>query len=205
MNVPVLTIAGFALVAYLLGSVNLTIIFCRIRRIEGVTAVGSKNPGVTNLARVAGWPSAVFVLVLELVKAVLAIRLSFLLDIGGGASDLTATMMLPYVIGNRFPLFHRFKGGKGVAAAVGAVLAVDPRVMLLGGCVFIVAFIISKRVSVGSLSMALSYPFIAWLLGGASVLVAVTAILLGWLLVTHRENLGRLVRGTEPPLKVKGK
>jgi glycerol-3-phosphate acyltransferase PlsY len=102
------------------------------------------------------------------------------------------------LLGNLFPLFHRFKGGKGVAAAVGAFLALSPPVMLLGGGVFIAVYAVWRRVSAGSLAMVCAYPLLSWWLDGRPALVAVSVTVSLVLFFTHRANLARLFRGEEP-------
>jgi glycerol-3-phosphate acyltransferase PlsY len=189
-------IAVYALFAYLVGSINLTIVLARAFRLQDPRASGSGNPGVTNLYRAAGLKASGPVLMLDLGKAFLVIHGANAV----GLSDVAPFFALPYVLGNLFPLFHGFKGGKGVAAVVGAFLAIDPVVMLAGGGVFILMLALTRRVSVGSMAMVLSYP--AWILalGGERSSLVTSAILGVVVLATHRANLARLLRGQEPKL-----
>jgi glycerol-3-phosphate acyltransferase PlsY len=182
--------------AYLLGSVNLTIAAARIFGISNLKSTGSGNPGATNLFRAAGAKVAVPVLILEIAKACLALLPArFFL----GTTD-QALCILPFLFGNLFPVFHRFKGGKGVAAAVGAMLAADYRIMLLAGIAFIATFILFRRVSVGSLTMVLAYPVLIYGFHGVGVFFCVGIALAAVIFTTHRANIGRLVRGEEPRL-----
>jgi glycerol-3-phosphate acyltransferase PlsY len=189
-------IAVYVLLAYLVGSINLAILLTRAFHLQDPRGAGSSNPGVTNLYRTAGIKVAGPVLMLDLGKAFLVIHGAGLV----GLLELAPFFALPYVLGNLFPLFHGFRGGKGVAAVVGTFLAIDPVVMLAGGGVFILMLVLTRRVSVGSMAMVLSYP--AWIiaLGGALSSLITAAILGVVLLATHRANLARLLRGKEPKL-----
>ncbi len=187
---------GCGLWAYLIGSVNITIAVSALLRIRGLRDTGSKNPGVTNLFRVAGAKVAVPVLVLEIAKAFVALLVPrFIL-----APQLIPYLAILFLLGNLFPLFHGFRGGKGVAATVGAMLVLDYRVMLLGGIGFILVFLLFRRVSAASLSMALSYPLLSYLFWGPGPMMGVTVGLFAVLSATHRSNIKRLVEGTEPRL-----
>jgi glycerol-3-phosphate acyltransferase PlsY len=188
---------GCGVFAYIVGSVNLTIAAVRLFHIEGLSDAGSKNPGVTNLFRIAGAKAAMPVLILELAKAFIALMPPRFFHV----SEIAPYLVLPFVIGNLFPLFHGFRGGKGVAATVGALLVLNYRVMLLGGVVFILTFVLFRRVSVSSLSMALSYPFLTYAFIGRGPLLFVCVGLCAILFVTHRSNLKRLIEGKEPRLK----
>ncbi len=182
--------------AYLIGSANLTIVAARLFGITNLKAAGSGNPGVTNLFRTAGAKIAVPVLVMEVAKAYLAL-LPVQRFLG---TEAQAICILPFLFGNLFPVFHRFKGGKGVAAAVGAMLAVDCRVMLLAGLVFIAVFALFRRVSVGSLSMVLAYPVLIFIFHGTGIFFYVGLAVAVVIFATHRGNIGRLLRGEEPRL-----
>ena len=108
------------------------------------------------------------------------------------------------IIGHAWPIYFRFKGGKGIAVAGAISLMLDWRHFLIVLGVFLVGAIVSKRVSVGSLCASLAYPFAFWILGEVSVLrfilSALIVITVFWL---HRENIKRLAKGEEPPFKFK--
>ena len=183
--------------AYAVGSVNLAVIASRLFRIQGLRETGSGNPGVTNLFRIAGAKIAVPVLLLEIAKAfVVAIPV-----VHFTSSMVSVLWILPFLLGNLFPLFHAFKGGKGVSAAVGALLVADWRIMLLGGCGFILMFLLFRRVSVGSLSMALCWPGAALLFHGPGMFAATAGVMTAIIFITHRENIRRLIAGEEAPTR----
>ncbi len=198
---PLLLVSSLALAAYLIGSANLSVIASTLLGIHHLREKGSGNPGATNLLRVKGWPVAVPVLLLDLGKAFGAIWLAHLVAL----PQIAPMLALPLLLGNLYPVFHRFKGGKGVAATVGAFLAIDFRIMLLGGAVFWVVLGIYRRVSLGSICMVVSYALWAWLFS-APVNTLVTALTVAVIIVlTHRANIERLLNGQEPKLGHKAK
>ncbi len=173
---------GVAIGAYLIGSVNLTLVACRLLKIADPRAGGSGNPGVTNLYRTAGLKAAAPILLIDLGKAAGVIWGAHLAGLG----HLAPAFALPYLLGNLYPVFHGFKGGKGVAAVVGVFIAIDYRVMLAAGGIFIPVFIATRRVSVGSLSMALSYPLWALVFGASPLEIIVAGTIGAVLFFTHR-------------------
>lgn len=185
---------AIALGAYLLGSINFSIATCRLLGVDDPRRRGSGNPGATNLLRTVGWKIATPVLALDLAKAYVAVWAASKL----GRSDIAPAMAMPLLFGNIFPLFHRFRGGKGVAAAAGAFLAIDPIAFLVGGAIFAIAVAAGRRISVGSMAMVASYPVTLWLIGGSQVAVATGGAVIAVVAVTHRGNISRLARGLEP-------
>jgi acyl phosphate:glycerol-3-phosphate acyltransferase len=187
------------LAAYALGSVNFSLLATRLLGLGDLRRLGSGNAGATNLARVAGKGPAACVLALDVARGagvVLGAR-------AAGMGSLSAWFALPLLLGNVFPAFHGFKGGKGVAASVGAVLAVSPLAFLASGGAFLAAFALGRRVSLGSLAMAACYPASVWLLGGSRSDALAVACAAAILFVTHRRNLARLARGEEPKLALR--
>ncbi len=187
-------VAATAACAYLLGSINFSIAAARILRAGDLRAMGSGNAGATNLARAAGKPAAAVVLALDLGRAFAVIHGAFLMGVG----DLSPAMALPLLAGNLFPLFHRFRGGKGVAASVGIILAISWQSMLCGGGVFLLVFALSRRVSPASILMCAGYPAWIWLWGGSATEMAVAGTIALLIPITHRVNISRLLAGTEP-------
>jgi len=180
--------------AYAAGSVNFSLLAARLLGHGDPRGHGSGNAGATNLARVAGKGPAALVLALDIARGAAVI-------FGASAVGLdpwSPLAAIPLLLGNMFPVFHNLRGGKGVAAAVGAMLAVSPLAMLAGGGIFFAAFAIGRRVSLGSIAMALSYPAATMLLGGSCVDVVAATGLAVLLVASHRRNIARLAAGTEP-------
>ncbi len=182
--------------AYLVGSVNISILAARLLKLDDPRKTGSGNAGATNLLRTAGWRVAVPVVLADMGKAWAAVWIAELV----GPQDFAPVTALPLLLGNLFPVFHRFRGGKGVAAMVGATLAIEPLAMLLGGGVFLIVLGIGRRVSLGSIMMVASYPLWIWLFGGTQNAIITSATVTFVILVTHRANIARLLRGVEPRL-----
>jgi len=192
-----LPLGALSLLAYVIGSVNTTLVTARMLKLSDVRSLGSGNPGATNIFRTAGAKVAIPVLIADLAKAWIVIWLAKKLL----PPEIAPFLLIPLVIGNLFPLFHGFRGGKGVAAAVGGTLALSPLTMLLGGCCFLVVFGLTRRVSAGSLIMVISYPFIGMAIEKSQSEFAATAILAAIVIATHRANIVRLVRGREPAIR----
>ena len=189
-----LLVAGLAIGTYLLGSINFSIVLARLLGKPDPRTIGSKNAGATNMARVAGKPAAAAVLLLDLGRAFVVIWGTRAL----GLHDLAPAMALPLLLGNLHPVFHRFRGGKGVAATVGVLLAISPPVMLFGGGVFLLTTALFRRVSIGSILMCASYPLWFALFDGTTAELATTATIAVVVVTTHRRNIARIARGVEP-------
>lgn len=186
-----------ALGSYLLGSVSLSILMSKRMFGGDVRAHGSGNAGATNMARVYGMMAGVLTLVADMVKAAISMVGGYLLlgDLGlavGGAGC---------ILGHCFPLFHHFKGGKGVSVGGMLSLLIDWRVgLLVIGC-FILMAVLSKKVSLGSICGGIACG-VGSLLLVASVPRAVLGLFAMVLVVArHKENILRLLKGTEPDFK----
>lgn len=195
-------IAGATIGAYLVGSINTTLVVSRCIGIRDIRSVGSGNPGATNLFRRAGPMIAVPVLIADVGKSAAAILL-----LGEWLPKDTAPLLaFPLLAGNIFPIFHKFRGGKGVATAVGIFLGISPTAMLMAGGIFIIVVLIIRRVSVGSLVMALAFMPAVWIVDGMYSMAIVAGMGIATILaITHRANWGRLIRGEEPKLTIRNK
>lgn len=184
-----------AICAYLLGSVSGGLIASFTRHKEDLRRHGSGNAGMTNALRTYGVRSAALVLAIDALKTVLAVLLARLLlgepwgTVVGGACA---------VLGHDFPVYYRFRGGKGVLSSAVVVALLDWRVFLISLAIFALAVLLSGRVSVGSLSVAVAAPVCCLLLQEGTVQELFVAALGALLIFTHRSNLRRLLRGQEP-------
>lgn len=190
--------------AYLLGSVSFGLLL--VRRTQGidVRSTGSGNPGATNALRAAGPAVGVTVLALDIAKGFLPVAAGRAVEVPvRGLAWIGAAA----VIGHVFPLWHRFRGGKGVATAAGALTALAPWPMLAAFVLFLVTVASTRIVSLGSVLAALSAPLF-WAVGGrlgwwspppTMALAGCVAISL-LVLWRHQDNLRRLSRGEEPRL-----
>lgn len=193
---------------YLLGSVSFAVLASRVFGLQDPRTYGSGNPGATNVLR-AGQPAmALAVLVLDVCKGWLPAALAagfghaMGLRTGAGAAALAG---LAAVIGHMFPVFFGFKGGKGVATALGVVLALSPWLALAVLVVFGVVLAAKRYVSLASMSAAAAAPLLILIPGpwpqGILTFLALCAMA-GLLIWRHRANIERLRAGTEDTLKI---
>lgn len=192
--------------AYLLGSVPFALIVSKAFGGKDPRTVGSGNVGATNVARAAGKAAGIVTLVCDILKGALPVYLAFYaapsaLDISGlniSSSALLASLTaLSAFLGHVFPIFLKFKGGKGVATACGVMFVISPAATLLAGAVFIIAVAVKRYVSLGSMLSAASMPvFLSFMPSKRDYVLtgAAIAVLIIW---RHKENIKRLASGTE--------
>lgn len=181
-----------AVVSYFLGNISPSILIGRIHGID-IRKEGSGNAGTTNVLRVLGVQSAAATLLIDVLKGYVAVR------IGLNYGDLGAMIAFICVVyGHIFPVLYKFKGGKGVATSLGAALALD---WLSAFALILIAILItalSRKMSLGSITAAISYPFLIWYYYPSvlpmAIVLAITVV------VMHRANIVRLVKREEPSL-----
>lgn len=191
-------------VAYLLGSIPFGLVLVRLFKGIDIRSVGSGNIGATNAARAGGRALGLAVFACDLLKgwvapALLAVHLAPLS--GGSADDLTRVACgAAAVLGHCFPVYLGFRGGKGVATGCGALVALDYRIFLLGGAVWLVTAALTRFAGLASILMGLAFPIVAWRLHGQErpELVAGAGLLTLLILVRHRSNISRMLAGSEP-------
>jgi len=183
--------------AYLLGSIPTGLLLGKLYGID-VRKEGSGNIGATNLYRTVGRKVGVYTLIGDCLKGllpVLAVKYSTM------PSDYAAWVGLAAFCGHVFSVFLKFKGGKGVATALGVFLALSPPAVAIAVAVFILLMAIWRYVSLGSVSAAAAMPIAVWALGGGRVLNLVTVLIAVIVIVRHTDNIKRLVAGTENRFK----
>jgi glycerol-3-phosphate acyltransferase PlsY len=192
-----LTDLGLVVLAYLLGSISFGLVIARLRGGADPRQSGSGNIGATNVARTLGKTAGVLTLLGDGSKGLVAV----LLAQGWGSSALIpAWAALSAVLGHMFPLYYRFRGGKGVATALGVFLPLLP-LPLLGGCIaWLIVVVIWHYVSAGSMLAAVVVPILAALLAYPPPRVYVAGAVALLVLYKHRGNLQRLLQGSEPKL-----
>ena len=180
------------LAAYCLGSVSFAIVVSRLMRLPDPRTYGSKNPGATNVLRTGKRAAAVLTLAGDAGKGWLAVWLAQLY-----APEAAALAGLAVVLGHLFPVFHRFKGGKGVATAAGVLFGFDVWLGLgsLGAWSVIAVFF--RYASLASLVAALFAPFFAWYISLSYDVLLVVASIAALLIWRHKANIDRLFAGTE--------
>jgi glycerol-3-phosphate acyltransferase PlsY len=197
---------GIALGAYLLGSIPFGYLIVKMREGRDIRASGSGNIGATNVARTAGPVAGGVTLLLDLAKGYLAVWLAA--KFSGGCLNCMMVGAVAVVLGHMFPVWLKFKGGKGVATGVGAFVLICWPAVAGALVVWIVVVGIWRYVSLGSIIAAASLPLLTYRLyeplGAPPLEVSIgTTLLAAMIIVKHKENIGRLVRGTENRLKLK--
>ncbi|MBW2454079.1 MAG: glycerol-3-phosphate 1-O-acyltransferase PlsY [Deltaproteobacteria bacterium] len=185
-------------VAYLAGSIPFGLLIARARGVD-IQAVGSGNIGATNVARNLGKKLGALVLMADMLKGGLPMAAArWLLHLDTRAEPhLYAAVGLAAVLGHCFPVWLRFKGGKGVATALGVFLVVDPLAALLCIVVFALAYATLRISAVGSLAATIAFPAILWLRDHPMNHVVLAVLVTVVIVIQHRGNLGRLRRGEE--------
>lgn len=183
--------------SYLLGSIPFGLVLGRVAGVD-VRAAGSGNIGATNVARLVGKKLGSLTLVCDALKAILPmLAAGWLLENGGQRELWVALCGGAAFLGHLYPLYLRFRGGKGVATALGIFLYLAPAAALIDLLIFIGVVYNWGYVSLGSLTVALLMPGLVWLLSG-SVSNTVLAFAIGVLIwVKHRDNIARLRKHEE--------
>jgi acyl phosphate:glycerol-3-phosphate acyltransferase len=183
-------------IAYLLGDIPFGYLLVKAATGRDVRASGSGNIGATNVLRTTGRAAGVATLLLDMAKGYLAVWLEGQLT--GGNAEWKSAAALAVMIGHSYPVFLRFRGGKAVAAFVGAWLCLTPVPLIAVLVVFVIMVAWTRHISLGSVVGAGTFPFAVWMIAHPPVTVVVASILSGVLIVyRHRENLARLRAGTE--------
>ena len=188
---------ALVLLGYLSGSVPFGVLLTRWFRGEDVRSAGSGNIGATNVARVAGKGLGIAVLLLDAVKGALPVLLSIQLS---SSPAVHAATGLAAFLGHVFPVWLKFRGGKGVATALGVLSVLEPWAALTGFVVYAVLFAILRVSSIGSLAGGVCALVAAFLSSRPSEYTALTVVLFALMVFTHRANIRRLLKRAEQPL-----
>ena len=205
MVIPVMITA---VIAYLLGNLNGAVLISRLVAHEDVRTKGSGNAGLTNFTRNYGAAASIFVIAIDVGKAVAACLLGgMLLEDYGHYMDGIALGGLFVILGHDFPALLGFKGGKGILSGVTVALMLDWRIGLLVFGIFLLAYALTKYVSLGSVlssgAFGPIYALVHW--GEGWFPIVVGFILSGLLVWMHRGNIVRLIKGEERKTNLLGK
>jgi glycerol-3-phosphate acyltransferase PlsY len=204
MNI-LLTVTAFVL-AYILGSVPTAVWSGKIFRRIDVREHGSGNAGATNAIRVLGWKIGVPVLLIDMAKGWLAAMLPVFFGLAEPGTALITNLQImtgvTAIIGHIFPIFAGFRGGKGVATIFGVLLAIHPLLTLVCLGVFLLVFVVTGIVSISSMSAGIAFPvFMFTLFDTPSLLFRYFSIFVALaLIITHKNNIRRLLKGEEKRL-----
>ena len=193
-----MTNATLIIVAYLLGSISSAIIVCRLMSLPDPRTLGSNNPGATNVLRLGGKKAAALTLIGDMLKGFIPVLGANLL---GVKPSVLALVSIAVFLGHLYPIFFGFKGGKGVATALGIQFGLDWQI---GGSVALIWLLIAKGSNISSLaalvSMALA-PLIIWFFWPAPALILMQLLLSSILFWRHRTNIRDLISGVEGKIK----
>ncbi|HUV51297.1 MAG TPA: glycerol-3-phosphate 1-O-acyltransferase PlsY [Anaerolineae bacterium] len=202
MSLEILILFGLSVFAYLLGSIPCGLILTKRFASIDIRQKGSKNIGAANVRRVAGTMLGAFTLACDLLKGALPVCL--VIYAMPGTDKLISEIYLSIVAlsafsGHLYPVYMKFKGGgKGVATAAGCFIIISPIACLVALLTFILFIFLSRRVSAGSLSGAAVLPVAVWLTSHSIPLTACSLITTIFILFRHKDNIRRLLSGTEP-------
>jgi glycerol-3-phosphate acyltransferase PlsY len=207
-----LTFATVLIISYLLGSIPAGYLAGRFAGVD-IRKAGSGNIGATNVTRILGRAYGYPVFAIDFLKGLAAVRASMLI---AGHTQFPGTSMeligivaaVSCVTGHVFPVWLQFKGGKGVATSAGALFGLMPIALLIGAVVWIVMFQATRYVSVASITAAIALPIVILIMisldqARTTALLYFSICLAAMVILRHRSNLSRLVRGTEPRFKRK--
>jgi glycerol-3-phosphate acyltransferase PlsY len=201
-----IVIIALACLAYLLGSIPSSVWLGRTLKGVDLREHGSGNAGATNAFRVLGKPIGSAVLALDMLKGFLAVNLTLLQNAIDGATEGFMMLKIGFgliaVVGHIFPVFAGFRGGKGVATVTGVALAIHPFAALAAMGIYLVVFLVTRISALGSLIAVLTYPvWIFWVFRSEYITIRIFSLVVVVLvLITHRSNILRLVRGEEKSL-----
>jgi glycerol-3-phosphate acyltransferase PlsY len=189
------------LFAYLLGSLSAAIITCKLMGLPDPRTMGSKNPGATNVLRTGNRKAAALTLFGDFLKGLLPVLLGLALKM---EPQTLALIALAAFLGHLYPIFFGFKGGKGVATALGVILGLSWQVALAAVVTWVVMAKVFKISSLSALIAAVLTPLYCWLLAPQQefiILLVVVSVLLIW---RHRSNIRNLLSGSEGKIGDKG-
>ncbi|MFT5465192.1 MAG: glycerol-3-phosphate acyltransferase PlsY [Verrucomicrobiales bacterium] len=201
------------LIGYLVGSIPFGLIVGRMNGID-IRQHGSGNIGATNVLRVLGKPIGYTVLTLDIVKGLLPVLLAriFASDAGAIPNLIPVLTCIATILGHTFPIWLKFKGGKGISTSAGAILPLDPITCLIAVALWIGCYFATRIVSIGSLAAAISLPTthtIQRLIDGkwSEQMPVLILMIVIWILATwrHRSNIRGLINGTEHRFEKKKK
>jgi glycerol-3-phosphate acyltransferase PlsY len=182
--------------AYLLGSISSAVLVTRLFVDEDIRKQGSGNPGATNVLRVAGKKAAVAVLVFDILKGTVPVYIGFLF---GYEPMVLSVISVSACLGHMYPIFFSFKGGKGVATALGAIMPLNGWLALCVLSTWIIVFAITRISSIAAIATVILAPVYAYLFKPQYTLAV--AILCGLIIIKHKSNIARILSKSEEKIR----
>ena len=182
------------LLSYLFGSIPSGVIFAKIFNLEDLRTIGSGNTGTTNVLRTGNYTAAALTLIFDFGKACLTIYLTLLFN-----DDLVFISSVVVLMGHIFPVWLRFKGGKGFASYLGIISMINIYLFLLISLVWLIVFFYKKISSLAALFSCLSCILLSIIIFKSNVTLIIVLTII--IILTHRENIKRLIGGNETEIK----
>ena len=199
-----------AIIAYLIGSINFSVILSKKMAGFDLRDKGSGNAGTTNVLRTVGKKAAIITLICDILKGVVAILIAILankLVEGSNGALLVQFAGVAVILGHTFPIFFKFKGGKGVATSLGVLIMSIWQIGLICLVFALILIALTQMVSVGSIAAAILYPVLTlfipqnYIIPGNYLIYSVVLAVI--IVFNHRENVKRLLKGTENKISFK--
>ena len=201
------------LIAYLLGSISFSVIISKKMAGFDVREKGSGNAGSTNVLRSVGKKAAALTLLGDVLKGVVAILIAFILGLIIGEENISRALLVQIagffvILGHTFPVFFKFKGGKGIATALGILIMINWQIGLICLIFALIIMAVTRMVSLGSIMAAVLFPILVLLVPHNAYLAdgdyfIYSLILAAFVIFNHRENVKRLLSGKENKLSFK--
>jgi glycerol-3-phosphate acyltransferase PlsY len=200
-----ITIIYLCIFAYLIGSIPFGLVFTKIFTSQDLRKIGSGNIGATNAKRAGGWSLGLATLACDVLKGTIPVLIASAVS-SGNANGLkevwVALTALSAFCGHLFPVYLKFKtGGKGVATAGGCFAVISPIALAISIAAFLIAAVISNRVSAGSLAAATTLPISVFWLNPSPATFGCTLLISIAIIFRHKDNIKRLIAGTEPTIR----
>lgn len=189
------------IIAYLLGSIQVSVILAKLFKFPDPRSKGSHSAGATNVLRTAGKNAALITLIGDVLKGVLAVLIAIILHT---TPFFWAGAALAAVAGHIFPCFFHFRGGKGVATGLGGLFMLSPFIAILLAVIWLVVVLGTRYVSLGSLITAAASPILILIFSGERIAFFIPVLLMACLVIwKHKDNIKRLRNGTESKVNLK--
>ena len=189
----------FIILAYFIGSISFGILLSKIFKIQDPRSFGSKNPGATNVMRSGKKFVALLTLLGDMLKGTLVVLIAkYYLNFNDDQVLLIAAVVF---IGHLFPVYYQFKGGKGVATALGVLLAIDSNIAILLLLIWLIVFLVSRISSLSAITAALCLPIIAFFMHIDQNFLWLSLFLSMFLIYRHKENIKNLLEKKESNFK----
>lgn len=191
---------ALTIAAYLLGSISSAILVCKVLKLPDPRTTGSQNPGATNVYRIGGKYAAITVLIFDILKGTIPVWSAYFLKV---EPNLLGIIALATCLGHMYPIFFKFQGGKAVATAFGVLLPIGLDLATLLIFTWLITAKATRYSSLAAIIAVSASPFYTWLL---KPLYTVPVIMLASLIIVrHKDNILRLLKGTEPKISKKMK